>query len=257
MCLRFLSRTRLQLTILRLALEFALQDGSPIGFDLYQMPGSVNLIQSAKSLVLRSLDLYRGVSPEVLDLLLDIANLTQLFNNTREEAKQDPLDYSELVLLHLHRLLDFAPLGHQGSVNPLDDIVHLSLVAIMTTLLPEYGHNQARYDLLSSRLRCALQSYATTTRYNDQLLLWALFVGHATVLDDSDYRWLAPLVGEISVHSNLHSWADVRAMLCERAWICVLYDKKGTRLWRESSRGNEAGVLTPPFVASSILDSSA
>lgn len=162
---------------------------------------------------------------------MDMLNFTNLLNNTCENAKLDPFEYSDSVSLRLHRLLDFAPLGHRRPPDPLDDLVHLTLCAIMTTLMPEYGHNQARYDLLSEHIRRALHNYAAMTRRNDQLFLWALYVGNATVLKPNDDRWLTTLASESFRRSNLKAWSDIRWMLCQCGWICVFYDKMGTKLW--------------------------
>ncbi|KAF1946938.1 hypothetical protein EJ02DRAFT_430485 [Clathrospora elynae] len=225
----------------RLAIEFALQNGSLPIFGLKDAPGSAALIQSSnrQALQLRhgSAALYSGISPLILDLLLDIASFTKSLNDTREDTKLDPMDYADAVAVRLHRLLHFAPLGHQRTLDPLNNLVHLSLVAIMTTLMPEYGHNQTKYDLLSSLLRRAIQNYAATLERNNAVFLWALFVGNATVLDDSESSWLTPLVAETCTCSNLHAWVDVRWMLRQYGWICVFYDKSGKKVWDRLNGG--------------------
>jgi hypothetical protein len=100
----------------------------------------------------------------------------------------------------------------------MEDLVHLSLVDIMATLVPEYGHNQARYNFLSNLLRHALQRYADIPERDDEVLLWAVFVGYATVLNDSDIQGLTLLVFERMV---LRKWNEICLMLCRYAWIGV------------------------------------
>lgn len=178
-----------------------------------------------------NVNLYYGISPEVINLLLDITDFTQLLNTTQQGAKLDPMDYAECVIGRLHRLLHFAPVAHQRLMDPLDNLVHVALVATMTTLMPEYGRNMARYDLLANHFRGALWTYAATPERNASILLWALFVGFVTVLGDDDHTWLASLVGKVCVYLDLHSWLDVSSILCRYAWVGVLYDTPGLRLW--------------------------
>jgi hypothetical protein len=157
----------------------------------------------------------------------------------------EPMDYSNTVCIRLHRLLHFAPLGQQRPIDPLDDMVHLCLVAIMTTLMPEYGHNQAKHNLLSELLRRALQRYAGVPGRNEELLLWAIFVAHATVLDDSDTDWMTLLVHKACELLVLREWTELRLVFCQHAWICVFYDKSGKNLWNCLVRvqGSESSSL--------------
>ena len=176
-------------------------------------------------------DLYEGINPEIIILLLSITEFSQLLNETKQGVKLDPMDYAESVIIRLHRLLHLAPLGSQRLVEPLDKLVHVSLIATMTTLLPEYGHNLARYHLLAEELRRALQTYAAPAEHNDRVFLWAVFVSFATFLDCNDHGWLAVMARDICVRLGLHSWADVRSILCQYAWIHVLYNTPGLKLW--------------------------
>jgi hypothetical protein len=212
----------------RLALEFALQDGSRPIYGLYDIPTGLDLLLQDSSVDTSS---YLSLSPPLLALLLDVTMITRALNDTGATGKLEPMDYSDIVCVPLHRLLHFAPLSHQRPVDPIDALVHLSLVAIMTSLMPEYGHNQAQYDLLSALLRHALQHYAAISGRDEKLLLWAVFVGYATVLDDSDVDWMVPLVLKACQRLDLRGWTEICRMLCGYAWICVLYDKSGEKLW--------------------------
>lgn len=223
------------LTSLRLNIEFALQDGSSTNLNLSDVPGGIAFIQShgirALQWDLTNSDLYHGVNPELLTLWLDIVDFSKLLNSTCEKTKMDPMDYSESVFLRFQPLVDFAPLRHERPAAALDNLVHLTLCAIMTTLMPEYGRNQSRYDLLAERLLSALQCYATATARKDGLFLWALFVGLVTVLNYDDHDWVAVLAGELCSRLELHAWVDVHDILCQHGWICVLGDKLGMKLW--------------------------
>jgi hypothetical protein len=126
-------------------------------------------------------------------------------------------------------------------LGPLDNLFHLSLVAIMSTLMPEYGHNSARYLLLADELQEALRMYSQVAGRLDEIMLWALFIGYVTILPGSDRAWLLPSAIETCARLGLRSWEDVRGVLCRYAWIGVLYNKAGLKLWNaiEDARRKE------------------
>lgn len=169
--------------------------------------------------------------------LTSISSFTSQLNIPH--TKIDAYDYSDAVCIRLHRLLDYAPLDRcvLQQLTPLDRLVHLSLVAVMTTLMPEYGRNSARYFLLANELQEALRTYATVVPRNDAIMLWALFVGHVTILPGSDLVWLLPLATESRARLGAQSWEEMRQTLCRYAWIGVLYDKAGLELWNAMDGG--------------------
>jgi hypothetical protein len=210
----------------RLALEFVLQDGDRPAFDMEDVP-YLNDLTSSLVAGMGSATFQLPIDPVLQTLLVSISSLTHYLNTTH--IKLDPLDYSDAVCLHLHRLLDYAPLNSLPT-SPLNDLVHSTLVTIMTTLMPEYGHNQARYDLLATRLQDALQP--TLKGYVEcEVLLWAVFVGYATILrNNKDEEKLASLGIELCMRLNVYDWTDVLKLLCRYAWTHAFYDKAGLRL---------------------------
>lgn len=156
--------------------------------------------------------------------------------------RMDPLDYSDEVCVRLHGLLDYAPLGteHRVHLGPLEDMVHLTLVAIMTTLMPEYGYGQARYDLLAGQLRKAIRKYSAVENRIQDVLLWAVFVGYATVMKGADEATLQFLSSECGGKSISQHWWGIRSKMCHYAWISVLYDKAGMEL--ENMINHERGI---------------
>jgi hypothetical protein len=216
----------------RLALEFALQDGRAVGFAVEDMPLTAMLSVGAGEEV-RAAGLQQA-DPRLQKLFSDVQIFTMRLNDVSPTTKLDAHDYSDAVCVRLHHLLHFSPLGSIRPVAPLDNLVHLALVAIMTTLMPEYFHNQARYNLLSNLLRRALQSHEG----DDEIILWALFVGFSTVLNNEvDARWIKVLALDASVRLGLGDWGDVSCVLRKYGWIHVFYDRFGTRLWEDVGRG--------------------
>jgi hypothetical protein len=218
-----------------LALEFALQDGSAPAFGIDEVPDvHVGLGGEMDG------EVVDGLEAELQGHGKAIRRLVRRLNavSNTGSSKLDPEDYSDIVSHHLHRLLAYAPLlSSDRLTNWLDNLVHLVLVAIMTTLMPEYGHNQARYDLLTSLLRNAICRLAMDEADgNAEVLLWAVFVGYVTVLvRKEDEVWLARLARDICVRLNVKEWKYVREVLCEYGWICVMYDEPGKKLWGQIS----------------------
>lgn len=219
-----------------MALEFALQDGLPVAFGLHDVPAAVALSQAE----LRTVE-TPYLEPVLRSHLVCIHDFTSYLNTVwaARKAKLDPYDYSDMVCIRLHQLLDYAPLdsSRRQTLSALDDMVHLSLVAVMTTLMPEYGSNQARYDLLASHMGRALRRYASMVDGYDELLLWAAFVGYATVFSASDHAWLVPLVNEMCGYLVTRTWGEMCGnLLRQYAWIEVSYEKAGLKLWSTVSR---------------------
>ncbi len=187
--------------------------------------------------ILRSLD-HHKVSAGLVDLSLGIASFTNILNSRYDGNKLDPLDYSESVVSFLYNLLRFAPLGGPRPNNPLENLVHLTLLAFMTTLLPEYGHNHSMRNLLASHLRLAHDDFPNTDGRNREITLWALFISRVSVLGRGEDRWLLPSLAETCRRLNLHAWPDVCQILCEFAWISPIHEKAGKVLWVAVERQN-------------------
>ncbi|KAF2029430.1 hypothetical protein EK21DRAFT_67800 [Setomelanomma holmii] len=229
----------------RLALEFALQDGSMPSFSLDEVSAVSITNTRPKPSPKPSFQTIPYLSPPLHSHFTAIQNLTYTLNTIstpfpsfHQPKKIDYLDYSDLISAHLHHLLAYAPLSptHRQTA-PLDDLVHLVLVAIMTTLMPEYGKGQSRYDLLAGMLRDAMKRMALGK--SDEVMMWACFVGWATVLDEvDDEGWMVALARNVCERMDVESWEEVKRVLCGLGWICITYDKPGMRLWDRVSSSN-------------------
>lgn len=175
----------------------------------------------------KRLDWSHGVSPKLLSLILDITNFADVLNGN----KLDPLDYSEASSLLLHRLIQFAPLRAPRPIDRLDNQIHLTLLAFMTALLPEYSHNYLNYDLLCNHLNDALGELVLAASQSRKLIVWALFVGGVSLLNSENCPWLRPLLAEKCKELDFHSWLDVHEILCECSWINAVHEKPGKELW--------------------------
>lgn len=120
---------------------------------------------------------------------------------------------------------------HEAKSHPLDHLTHLTLVALMTTLLPKYGYKRSGYPLLSDLLRTAIQNFQTVDVQCANLMLWALFTGGISVLDIENRPWLITLSGETCERLHLRSWADVKQRLNNFCWIHLFHDDPAHAFW--------------------------
>jgi hypothetical protein len=222
---------------LRLDIEFALQDGSPSRIHTDEVPTPIisrkySIGQQSESSC-SDFDHFREVNPALLDPMSEIVNFTKILNNITEEHKLDPLNFSGTLVSLFHRLILFAPLINQRLSDPFEDLLHLALLAFLTTLLPEYGQDHYKYDLLSHRLRRAISMFVPTTDRHAEIMVWTLFVAGISVMRASHDQWLLQLVAVYCQQLNLRTWLDVRQILCKTCWIYAVHDRPGEQLWEE------------------------
>ncbi|RYP50327.1 hypothetical protein DL768_004144 [Monosporascus sp. mg162] len=227
----------LALKPLRLDVELALQNGSPL-FCSDAVP--VNAVSEDSRVTKEQLP---STAPWLSRIMLDVVNFASLLNRREREGrtKLDPLNYTETLLSLLYRLIEAAPLGQSRSMSGglYGDVAHLAMLAFMTTLLPEYGSDHSSYLLLSNRLESAIRDFHVTSADTPDselsLLLWTLFISGVSVLKRKDHRWLSLLILETCERLGLYDWPAVRHQLCEFPWIHTLHDVPARCLWEDAS----------------------
>ena len=224
------------LIINRLDVEFALQTGSPT---LFRSDALVHVDGISGDSCFTE-DQIPTITPRLSRIMLSIVSFARLLN-TRErdgQTKLDPLSYTATLVSLLYRLIEFAPLGQSRSIvgEPYDDMVHLTMLAFMTTLLPNFGSDSSSH-LLSDLLESAIQKLhiASADNQNSEfsLLLWTLFIGGISVLKRKDHR---RLILQTCEHLDLNDWPTVHRQLCVFPWIHALHDLPGQYLWEDAQR---------------------
>lgn len=222
------------LIIARLDVELALQTGLPTLF-----PSDTVLPANGVSgdcCILK--DQLPSTASRLASIMLSVASFATDLNNRESEGrlKLDPLTYMEILVSLLYRLIDFAPLGQPLPMSGglYDDMIHLAMLAFMTTLLPEYG-GDCSSPLLSDRLESAMLNVtsADTLDSEPSLLLWALFIGGISVLKRQDHRCS---ILETCERLDLQDWSAVYRQLCKFPWIHTLHDVPGRCLWKDAQR---------------------
>lgn len=210
-----------------------------VAFSLTGMPTNANLGFDTQSKSVPSSLPPNNASRLVISLQLsgileDIKQMTTILNSISARTKLNPMHYSEAVFSHLHRLLHFAPLGTRRHLSALDDLVHLGLVAVMTTLMPEYGRHPTSNDLLSNMYRCALSRYTACVVTDPRTLLWALFIASITVFRNDAQDWLCSMVSGLCANLNLLTWGEVEVILSQLPWIRDTYSAPAAKLWAKA-----------------------
>ena len=224
------------LMIIRLDVELALQTGSPTLF----RSDAVVPANGVSGDFRYTKDKLPSTASRLSRIMLSVVSFASLLNGREKEGrtKLDPLSYTETLVSLLYCLIEVAPLGQPRSMSGglYDDVVHLAMLAFMTTLLPKYVRDDSNH-LLSDRLESAIQDlHATSANTQDSgfsLFLWALFIGGVSVLKRKDHR---RLILETCERLDLCDWPAVRRQLCVFPWIHTLHDVPGRCLWEDAQR---------------------
>lgn len=219
------------LLLQRLDVELALQTGLPTLF-----PSDAVLPANGVSgdcCILK--DQLAGTASRLASIMLSVASFGTHLNDRETEGrlKLDPLTYMETLVSLLYRLIAVAPLGQQLPISEglYDDMIHLTMLAFMTTLLPEYG-GDCSSPLLSDRLESVFHNGGILNS-GSPLLLWALFIGGISVLKRKDHRCL---ILETCERLGLQDWPAVHRQLSRFPWINAVHNVPGRRLWKDAKR---------------------
>jgi hypothetical protein len=224
----------LLLIIIRIDLEFALQSGFPMRFtkaDIPQRPTNMGpkVIYPAYTKFCED-----GASTELICLLSDVKIFTDILCSINDTSRLDPIDFSERAFILIHNLIDFAPLQGVRPSSATNDLLQLSLLAIMTTALPNYTADDLRYELLAKLLQGAIERYVATTMEQCKLLLWSVFVGRVSVLNSDHDTWVIPLLTGILRRLEIGSWDQLRPILGGYCWIHVTHDRVAIKIFEQS-----------------------
>ena len=171
-----------------------------------------------------------GASTELICLLSDVKVFTDKLCAIDETSRLDPIDFSEHAFLLIHNLIDLAPLRGVRPSSALDDLLQLSLLAIMTTVLPNYTADQVRYELLAKLLKRAIERYNVTTIKHWKFLLWSVFAGRVSIFRSDEDTWVVPMLATIVQHLEIASWDQARRILDGYCWIRVTHDRVAIKI---------------------------
>ncbi|KAL6237333.1 hypothetical protein BDW75DRAFT_204416 [Aspergillus navahoensis] len=238
--------------VLRADLEYALQLG------LRTLFGSegIEFLRLCKGVCLDDGKQGESVANHEVDLFLQKSLRTSLwtvFSNMRSLAdllndacagyrqKLGAEEFHNTIMLLGFRLLHISPLdvSHEPDacfklgMGPLEEAVHLGLIAFLVTFLRGLDHRVADKPLLSYRLRLVIEKLLSSTERGEgsmiikRVLIWMLFVGAVVTFKPSDDEWLIPTTNTAVNTLGLSSWKDVKEALAGFPWVDSVHDRSG------------------------------
>jgi len=217
---------------LRADLEFALHLGSKTRFNIEDVKlGSTTIVgissrfrKQDETEVLKSAFL-RNLSSDLQSLFMDITDLVQLLNDAGagHRPKINCYTFHETLILLGYQIVDLSPLGGPRPKNRLENAVHLGLTAFILTFMRGLDHKIIDAPLLYNAARIAAQE-SFDDEENQEVLLWLLFIGGASIFTQLDDIWLIVKTKAIMQTLGLHTWRDVSQTLAKFPWVSAVHD---------------------------------
>ena len=231
----------------RTDLEYALHQGSATRFSIREIEASSTAMFGLPN-VLRREDgdeklpvlyswLLRQLGVDLQNLLIEITDLAWLVNDAsaKDRPKFSAFPFHDKLLLLGYRLIHTSPLGGPRPISHVEDMVHLGLTAFIITFLRGFDRQIPNIPILSDLARAAAQENFENEQENQEVLLWTLFIGAASIFRQSDDAWLIPKTARAIHALDLYTWEDVVRTLLKFPWVNAVHDKAGQALWLRST----------------------
>ncbi|KAJ5808520.1 hypothetical protein N7474_009789 [Penicillium riverlandense] len=185
--------------------------------------------------------LFHDLGTNLQGLLTDMISFSRIVNDAVSGLRPTFSGYTmHCTLLVLgYRLVGISPLAGPRPDDHLVDTIHLGLAAFMVTFLRRLDRKIAKMPLLSSVARTALDKLYLDEKgaqENQEVLLWFLFLGAASVFRGVDHSsWLVLKARQTLNALDLSSWGDIQEVLVKFPWVHTLHDKAGRELWNRCS----------------------
>ncbi|ERS97091.1 hypothetical protein HMPREF1624_06420 [Sporothrix schenckii ATCC 58251] len=156
------------------------------------------------------------------------------------------VQYQDLVISIVQRLVDYAPLDGARPPQPLDDICQLGFLSFMTTVVHREPRKRSAYfGLLSGLFRTRLgEFYSSTSSYtasnHPELHFWLHFIYAMSASDDSAplRRVHLPTADRIRVLGEalaIRTWEVAVAHLRVYPWVDAFHDEMGRKIWEQTT----------------------
>ena len=214
---------------------YAWQYGRPMAYFRDRMPYARAMLEaegfSFDRTVAESAIHHHNLSPYLYEILLDVTNVSILFNKIPPKTRLNYLTFAELVHSICYRLSRFQPLHEPSSLSDLEDVYHIGLMMFMITLFMQFDHSQRvlKCDAVISRLRSIL--YRDLAELDNDLVLWILFLGGIWITDGPDDLWLHWKIKKMTLSMGIDSWAEIYSVISAFPWIRNLHNTPGIALW--------------------------
>ncbi|KAF2965729.1 hypothetical protein GQX73_g7841 [Xylaria multiplex] len=226
----------------RADLDFALQLGAPTKFSTQCVPGKATLgwlrekYRGARAYPPCTLDLIACIGENLRSVLEDCYILAWLVNDDAVHGvRVDEYDFHDVLLLVGYRLLEVRLLNAPTEMNEKSEILlHLGLAALMTKFFA-LGLKPPNVDLLNHCIVLVSLEQHYNAREEQELLLWLLFTGKASVLTGVDEDiWLVPKISRIATQLGLSTWDHVSQTLQKFPWVGTFSNDAAQTLWNQT-----------------------
>jgi hypothetical protein len=213
---------------------YAWQYGRPMAFFRDRMPEARVMLEaegfSFDRSVAQSTIHNHNLNPYLHEILIDVTNISILFNEIPPNTKLKYLTFAEIVHSMCYRLLRFQPLHEPSSLSDLEDVYHIGLTLFMITLFMQFDQQRLlKCDAVFSRLRSIL--YRDLAELDNDLVLWILFMGGIWITDGPDYSWLHWKIRKLTLSMGIDSWTEICSVISAFPWIKNLHNEPGVALW--------------------------
>ncbi|CAJ2508895.1 Uu.00g139210.m01.CDS01 [Anthostomella pinea] len=228
--------------VFRADVQLALQLGTPTRYSVNIVPGAFTIdwlrmrFQKDRNSSLGRPDISTHVSAALSEMLEGVMSLAWLVNNSPTHGiTLDGYDFHDVLVLFGYRLVHMRPLGEPHTSTDWENVLHLALVAFMSEFFFSLGLRRPEIPILSRELRAAIQVHCYDDKLSEEILLWVLFIGKASLFrNPGDDVWLVPKIAATASQLNLHTWQDVSRTLYRMPWVHAFQDEPSQALWEQS-----------------------
>lgn len=225
--------------------ELALRAGTPTIFGSRYLPlpaplYSVSLGDRSQSVALPFP--LQEVCIELQPAIRDIFMLCSYAGHSQLGTVQ----YQDLVISIIQRLVDYAPLDGARPLHPLDDICQLGFLSFMTSVLHREPRKRSAYSgFLSGLFRTRLGNLYSSTVLNSasnhpELNFWLNFIYAMSASSDSEPRRLVnlPTADRIRVLGEalaIRTWEAAVAHLRVYPWVEAFHNDMSRNIWEQAT----------------------
>ncbi|KAI0972163.1 hypothetical protein F4678DRAFT_429486 [Xylaria arbuscula] len=223
---------------LRSDIELALSCGSTPKFSSKDVPRHLILIhprsrlgprKSSEDELVESI-LYRSVSAQLSDVVLENLRFSDLLDQASREYKLDSMTYQCTLLYVGYRLLE-TKLPPSNSTS-LDSLVLLALTGFQNTFCFGLGCKLMAFPRVIDRFRSVAQTLRVDSQSQQMVVLWALLMGRVSALvRDDDELWFIPKIKSLADALGLRAWANVSGLLAGFPWVKAAHEIQGRDFW--------------------------
>lgn len=231
--------------MLRADLEFALYLGTATRFSTKDVMITSNVLHEVSNEDTEALSEYPEDTPSLVatrfipglrDIFTGIARFAWIINDITSGKREKIHNYPfhDTIIMLGYRLVDVAPLGGLMECH-VAHTMHLGLAAFLMTFLRRLDYIIPDMPLLYKLYQAAITQLSDDEDENQELRLWAVFIGRASIFQSTDDDWLLPIATKTAQRLNLCDWADIRQVLSRWPWVTSLHDNAGEALWHRST----------------------